>query len=118
MGACWGAADPGGNSLFRIHEAGGAACLILAALCLRSLFRERQEHQGIGLPALLFGLLWCATAMTTAYAGGILGGHGPVPSIFRGPLRTGSSPAAASPAPASVLQAAPTAVPKAMLPIT
>ena len=87
LGALWGAAEPGVGYLFRIHELGGAACLLLGALCLRSLYRNRQEHQGIGVPALLLGLVWCATALTTSYSGFLCLGREPVPGVFLAPAR-------------------------------
>ena len=70
--AFWSTAKPGLSNTFWVHEAGGVASLVLAVLCLCSLFRERQPHQGIGIPALLLGLLWCASALTGAYSGALL----------------------------------------------
>ena len=64
-------------ALFRVHAYGGAASVLLGAVCLRSLYRQRREHQGIGLIALMFGLLWGGCALITSYDGSLL--MGPVP---------------------------------------
>jgi hypothetical protein len=91
-GGFWAAPLPGMPRLFRIHELGGFASLVLGAACLRSLYRNRQDHQGIGLPALLFGLLWGASALATSYAGPFLLGRTRAPSYLVG---TGAPPAPA-----------------------
>lgn len=75
LGAFRDTAVAGGNPMFQLHAAGGAASLVLGALCLRSLFRHRQDHQGIGFPALLLGVFWCASALTAAYTGARVVGH-------------------------------------------
>ena len=72
----------GWNDLVTVHAALGVASLVLGALCLRSLFRERLPHQGIGLAALLLGWLWCGSALTGAYSGALLEGHGTPPARF------------------------------------
>jgi uncharacterized membrane protein len=116
LGALWGTAEPGVNYLFRIHEVGGFACLVLSAVCLRSLFRARQEHQGIGVVALLLGLLWCATALTTSYAGALLVGHGPAPALFLAPPQGRPAPVPVA-APAPVVRIQPAVDPEATLPV-
>jgi hypothetical protein len=58
--------------------------LLLGGACLRSLYRKRQDHQGIGLVALLLGLLWGASALATSYAGPFLLGRTPAPSCLLG----------------------------------
>jgi hypothetical protein len=75
---------PGMPYLFRIHEFGGFASLLLGAACLRSLYRNRQDHQGIGIPALLFGLLWGFSALATSYAGPFLMGRTQAPAYLLG----------------------------------
>ena len=85
LGAALGLTGPAANDLFRLHTAGGFASLVLGALCLRSLFRQREDHQGIGFPALLLGLAWCACALTTAYSGALGMGHGQTPGRFLTP---------------------------------
>ena len=101
--AFWGSSEPGVNYLFTVHEAGGVACLLLGALCLRTLFRERQPHQGIGLQALLSGLLWCASALIGAYSGALLVGHGTPPALFLAPPRRHAP--ASTPPPTPLTQA-------------
>lgn len=109
-GALWGTAEPGVKYLFRIHLAGGAAALVLGALCLRSLYRKRQEHQGIGFPALLAGLFWCLAALTTSYSGSLLVGHSSAPALFLAPPQARQTPAAL-PTPVLAPQLAPAAQP-------
>jgi hypothetical protein len=83
-GGLWAAASSGMPYLFRIHELGGFASLLLGAACLRSLYRARQEHQGIGIPALLLGLLWGFCALATAYVGPFLLGRTQAPAYLLG----------------------------------
>jgi hypothetical protein len=83
-GELWVMPMPGPTYLLRIHEIGGLACLLLGGACLRSLYRKRQDHQGIGLVALLLGLLWGASALATSYAGPFLLGRTPAPSCLLG----------------------------------
>ncbi len=83
----WPIPQAGMARLFWIHQLGGLACLALGIACLRSLYHTRQDHQGIGIAALLLGLLWGASAMATAYAGPYLLGRAEPPAYL-----TGSSP--------------------------
>jgi hypothetical protein len=115
LGAYWGSAEPGAKYLFRLHELGGVASLVLGVACLRSLYRKRQEHQGIGIPALLFGLLWCASALLSSYSGALLNGYGPAPALFLAPPQAASAPVTA-PAPAAVVLPPP-ADPEAAAPV-
>jgi hypothetical protein len=75
---------PGLPYLFRIHALGGAVTLLLGAFCLRSLYRKRQDYQGIGLPALALAFLWGITSLATVYAGRFLTGRAPAPSYLLG----------------------------------
>jgi len=59
----------GVTMLFRHHEFLGLASLVLGLLCLRSVYRKRQEYQGIGFLSLFVGLLWSATALMAVYRG-------------------------------------------------
>jgi hypothetical protein len=88
--AYWGPALPGRSYLFRVHQLGGVASLLLGLACLRSLYRQRQDHQGIGLFALLFGVLWGACALVTSYDGAYLLGRSPAPPILLGTALPGS----------------------------
>jgi hypothetical protein len=116
LGAFWGSAEPGMKYLFRLHEAGGVASLVLGVACLRSLYRKRQEHQGIGLAALLFGLLWCASALLSSYSGALLVGYGPAPALFLAPPQPTLQPAQA-PTPVAVVPPAPVRDPEASAPV-
>ena len=58
--AYWSPVPP---HLSRIRELGGVVSLLLGAACLRSLYRRREEHQGVGLLALMLGLLWGTCAV-------------------------------------------------------
>jgi hypothetical protein len=84
-GDLWAAPPPGLPYLFRIHEFGGLVSLLLGAACLRSLYRSRQDHQGIGLPALLLGVIWGVSALATAYVGPFLLGRTQAPAYLLGP---------------------------------
>ncbi len=55
--------------LLRLHEILSLASLGLGALTLRTLFRKRQEHQGLGALSLLLGLLWSASLVASALFG-------------------------------------------------
>jgi hypothetical protein len=83
-GALWAPPPRGMARLIWIHELGGLASLLLGAACLRSLYRRRQEHQGIGIAALVLGLLWGATALATSYAGPFLLGRTQAPAYLLG----------------------------------
>jgi hypothetical protein len=112
-GAFWGSAEPGISYLFRVHELGGAACLVVGVGCLRSLYRKRLEHQGIGIPALLLGFLWCGVALATSYSGSLMTDRGAAPALFLGPTQ-----AAAASAPAPAPQGSVTAQdPESILPL-
>ena len=91
-GTLWAAAPPGRAYLFRIHELGGAVALVLAGLCLKSLYRNRQEHQGIGIPALLLALAWCAVAFLSAFTGSILVRQRNAPALLQAPPAAASQP--------------------------
>jgi len=80
----WAAPQPGLPYLFRIHAALGLAALLLGTACLRSLYRDRHEHQGIGLAALLLALLWGASALAGAYSGPFLAGRTQAPAQLLG----------------------------------
>ena len=72
LGPLRGHADPGLSDVFRLHQAGGLASLLLALACLRSVYRHRLEHQGIGLKPLLLSLLWCGCILGAFYSGNLL----------------------------------------------
>jgi hypothetical protein len=76
--------QPGLPHLFRIHALGGAATLLLGGACLRSLYRKRQDYQGIGVPALLLAILWGCAALGTVYTGRLLNGRSPAPARLLG----------------------------------
>jgi hypothetical protein len=84
-GPLWVPPRHGMAYLFWLHELGGFASLLLGAVCLRSLYRNRQEHQGIGIAALLLGLLWAASALATSYVGPFLLGRTQPPPCLLGP---------------------------------
>lgn len=54
---------------FPLHQWCAGASLVLGVLTLRSLHRKRAEHQGIGILALLLGLLWAGTTIVAGYYG-------------------------------------------------
>jgi len=107
-GAWYGPGTPGLPYLFRVHEGGGAASVVLGALCLKALYRNRQEHQGIGFPALLCGLAWCLVSYFSAYSGSVMVGQRPAPAYLVAPpqLRE-AKPAPAPPPPPPVVVEAP-----------
>jgi len=90
QGPLWAAPRHGMAYLFRIHELAGCASLLLGAACLRSLYRDRQEHQGIGLAALLLGLLWSCSALAASYLGPFLLGRTQPPPFLLGPRTPGA----------------------------
>jgi hypothetical protein len=98
-GAFWAPALPGLPYLFRLHQIGSVLSLALGAVCLRSLYRKRQEHQGIGFLSLLLGLAWSGSAFFAAYTGFLLVGHGPAPAVMVAPPQA-SPKAAPIPVPA------------------
>jgi hypothetical protein len=77
QGAWFSSGAPGLSYLFRLHEGGGILSVVLGGLCLRALYRKRQEHQGIGFLALVTGLAWCAVACFSMYAGSVMAGQRP-----------------------------------------
>jgi len=111
----WVAPAPDGLPyLFRVHEAGGAASLLLGALCLRALYRKRQEHQGIGFPALLLGLAWCVASYLSSYSGSVMVGQRPAPQLLVAAPALREAPRA--PAPSAVAAAPAPADPEAQAP--
>lgn len=86
----WTPGQPGMERLFRIHELGGVVSAILGTACLRALYRKRQDHQGIGLLALLFGVLWSACTVLTSYDGAFLLGRSQAPSFLLGVVSRGT----------------------------
>lgn len=84
-GTWFTAGTPGLAYLFRLHEGGGAGSLVLGILCIRALYRKRQEHQGIGILALFAGLAWSACACFSAYSGSVLAGQRPAPRYLVAP---------------------------------
>jgi hypothetical protein len=83
-GTPWILPPPGLARVFWLHEAGGLGSLLLGLACLRSLYRKRQDHQGIGLAALVLGLLWCLCALGASYVGPYLLGRTQPPSWLAG----------------------------------
>lgn len=63
----------GEAAVFRLHQALGAGSLVLGLLTLKTVFRRREEHQGIGLLSLLLGLLWTGALLCAGWFGGQLG---------------------------------------------
>jgi hypothetical protein len=56
-------------TLFQLHQWIAGASLLLGLLTLRALHRKREEHQGIGVLGLFFGLLWSGATLVTGYFG-------------------------------------------------
>jgi hypothetical protein len=106
-GAYLAPAPPGLPYLFRLHEAGGAVSVVLGLLCLRALYRKRQEHQGIGIPALLFGLAWCFVSYLSSYSGAVMLGQKPAPALFLAPPQLPEARKAPAPPPPPVVAEAP-----------
>ncbi|MBL0211248.1 MAG: hypothetical protein IPQ13_10120 [Holophagaceae bacterium] len=52
------------------HQMAASVSVVLGLLTLMASYRKRQEHQGLGLLALFFGLLWCGASLTAGYFGG------------------------------------------------
>jgi hypothetical protein len=46
----------------RIHQYFGGATVFFGCLCLRFSYMKRKEHQGLGVLALMTGLLWAVSA--------------------------------------------------------
>jgi len=105
--AFWGPATAGMPYLFRVHEIGGVASVVLGALCLKSLYRRRQEHQGIGFPALLAGLAWCFASYLSSYSGAVMVGQHPAPQLLVAPPKLPDAKPAPVPAPPPVVAEAP-----------
>ena len=60
------------TQLFRQHQLYALASLALGLLCLRSVFRKRQDYQGIGFLSLFLGLLWSGVTLVAIYRGDLL----------------------------------------------
>ncbi len=52
------------------HQMAAIASAVLGLLTLMAAYRKRLEHQGLGLLALFFGLLWCGASLTAGFYGG------------------------------------------------
>jgi len=77
-------AAPGLGRLTQIHGTAGLLCVLLSASCLRALYRKRQDHQGIGLPALALALAWGLVAWGAVYTGRCLVGRTPASTCLLG----------------------------------
>jgi len=51
------------------HQFTSTLSLVLGVLTLLSMFRKRKDHESLGIPALLFGLLWSASLLVAQYNG-------------------------------------------------
>jgi hypothetical protein len=89
----------GGPSLLRIHQILALSSLGAGVLCLRSLFRKRQDHQGIGFLALLAGLLWAGLTTTAGCYGNAMSGHLARVAPRPRPVPVTAPPPVAAPAP-------------------
>ncbi len=58
------------QELMRRHQLFALTALPWGLLTLLSLYRRRQEHQGLGLLPLFLGSLWCASLLGAGYYGG------------------------------------------------
>lgn len=58
------------QELMRRHQLFALTALPWGLLTLLSLYRRRQEHQGLGFLPLLLGSLWCASLLGAGYYGG------------------------------------------------
>ncbi len=52
------------------HQMAAIASAVLGLLTILACYRKRLEHQGLGLMALFFGLLWCGASLTAGFYGG------------------------------------------------
>ena len=52
------------------HQMAAITSVVLGLLTLWATFRKRLEHQGLGLMALFFGLLWCGASLMAGFYGG------------------------------------------------
>lgn len=77
-------APAGLDRLVQVHGWAGLLCLLLAAACLRSLYRKRQDHQGIGWLAVLLTLVWGMVGFGAVYSGRCLSGRSPAPACLLG----------------------------------
>lgn len=95
LGSAWGRgllgaiaggvpALPGLPRLVQAHALAGGLCVLLAAGSLRALYRRRQDHQGIGLPALALVLFWALAACGSVYTGRCLTGRTPASACLLG----------------------------------
>lgn len=75
---------PGLARLVQVHAITSGLCVLLGALCLRSLYRKRQDHQGIGLQALALVLAWAVAACGALYTGRGLAGRAPAAAFLLG----------------------------------
>ena len=78
--------------LYRMHQVSALLTLVLGLGCLRALYRNRQEHQGIGIPALLLGLLWCGGAYLASYTGAVMAGRRPPLPLLLAPPQVHEAP--------------------------
>ncbi len=64
-------AHPGSGimNLFRGHQLYGGASILLGVICLRTLYRRRAEHQGIGFVGLSASVLWMAATLVAGWYG-------------------------------------------------
>lgn len=75
------------GGLARHHQLWALGAFLLGLATLWAVYRKRQDHQGLGLPALFFGCLWAAaTVMAGRYGGQMahpLPGAAPAPKAAK-----------------------------------
>lgn len=67
------------QELMRRHQLFALTALPWGLLTLLSLYRRRQEHQGLGLLPFFLGSLWCVSLLGAGYYGGLMT-HPPRPA--------------------------------------
>jgi hypothetical protein len=88
-------------TVFQLHQWIAGASILLGVLTLKALHRKREEHQGIGVLGLFFGLLWaCATAVAGFY------GH-QLSHPAKPPMQTVAASKPVAPAPVDTESSAP-----------
>ena len=79
------------GGLARHHQTWALITLLMGLFTLWAVHRPRQDHQGLGFPALFFGCLWAGATMLTGLYGGKMA-H-PMPGAAPAPATAAKSSA-------------------------
>jgi len=96
----WLASPDIAAGILRKHQVLALGSSVAGLLCLRALFRRREEHQGLGFLGLFLGVVWSTLLLATGFFGAKVGRPTPPPIVIQAPAPTPVTPAVSTQTPA------------------